>query len=230
MTEPGQTPTAARRTLKYGLFAACLIAIVVVPFVLFGTSLEGWTFGLMESSRPAAFIAAVGALLLAVDIVLPIPSTVVAAGLGALLGAPLGIAAAAIGLTAGCVVGYGLGRYLGHDFALRELGPSDFAYLSGLLDRYGLWLLAACRPVPVLAEASVIAAGVVGMRPIPVLVVTALANIGFAIVYAGLGASAEGLSGFLAAFAASLALPGIALLVAKRVRASHAELDAPPPG
>jgi uncharacterized membrane protein YdjX (TVP38/TMEM64 family) len=218
MVASGIGARGSRRALKYALFTATLLAIVIVPFVLFGASLEAWTLGLVDASRSALFIAAAGTLLLASDVLLPVPSTVVAAGLGAMLGAPLGVLATAIGLTIGCAIGYGLGRYLGHDFAARELGATDFAYLSGLLDRYGLPFLAVCRPVPVLAEASVIAAGVMGMRASGVLLVTSLANLGFAGVYAGLGAAAAGTAGFVAAFAASLAIPGGALLAAKLIR------------
>ena len=64
--------------------------------------------------------------------------------------------------------------------------------------------LSQSAKVPVLAEASVIAAGIMGMPAGRVMLVTGLANLGFAGVYAGLGASAEGTSGFLLAFAASL--------------------------
>jgi uncharacterized membrane protein YdjX (TVP38/TMEM64 family) len=223
MAAPGQAPRQtqpARRAVKYTILVLALIAFVVIPFLLFGTSLEAWTFGLIDPAHSAPFIAAAGVALLAADVVLPVPSTVVAAGLGAVLGATWGILATAAGLTIGCVIGYCLGRFLGHDFAERELGASDYAYLAHLLDRHGLLLLMACRPVPVLAEASVIAAGVMGMPARPVLLVTALANLGFAAVYAGLGAAAEGLAGFLAAFAASLAIPGIALLAANRARRS----------
>lgn len=209
------------RLLKYSLFLLALVAIVVVPFLLFGTSLEAWTFGLITPAQSKWFIAGAGVVLLVLDVLLPIPSTFVASGLGAMLGAPLGILVTTIGLTAGCAVGFFLGRFLGHDFVQRELGFADFNYLADLLRRYGLPVLAICRPVPVLAEATVIAAGIMGMRTGPVLLVTSLANLGFATVYAGLGASAEGTSGFLLAFAASLALPGIALLVAKRVRRKH---------
>ena len=81
--------------------------------------------------------------------------------------------------------------------------------------RVGRWT------TPVLAEASVIAAGVLGLRASTVLLVTGLANIGFATVYAGLGASAEGLTGFLLAFALSLAIPAVALIVANRIRKAH---------
>ena len=165
-------------------------------------------------------MATAGGLLLASDVVLPIPSTVVISGLGALLGGALGVAIAVAGLTLGCVLGYALGRILGNDFALRQLGEKDFDYLAGLLDRHGLPILALCRPVPVLAEASVIAAGVVGMPMGKTLLVTGLANLGFAGVFALLGAAAESAAGFLVAFAASLALPGLALLAAKRARRS----------
>jgi hypothetical protein len=62
--------------------------------------------------------------------------------------------------------------------------------------------------------------GVVGIPMGLTLLVTGLANLGFAGVYALLGAAAESASGFLVAFAASLALPGFALLVANRARRS----------
>lgn len=219
----GQSARRAWRLLKYTLFFLTLIAIVVVPFVLFGSSLEAWTFGLITPERSAPVIAGAGILLLVMDVLLPIPSTFVASGLGAMLGAPLGILAAAVGLTAGCAVGFGLGRYLGQDLAERELGLTDYTYLSNLLRRYGLPVLALCRPVPVLAEASVIAAGILGLRADRVMLVTGFANLGFAGVYAGLGASAESPGGFLLAFAASLAIPGIALLIAKAARKAHAD-------
>jgi membrane protein DedA with SNARE-associated domain len=87
-----------------------------------------------------------------------------------------------------------------------------------LLDRRGLPILALCRPVPVLAEASVIAAGVVGMPFGRTLFVTGFANLGFSAVYALLGASAQTMLGFLFAAAASLALPALALLGANLAR------------
>jgi uncharacterized membrane protein YdjX (TVP38/TMEM64 family) len=208
------------RVLRYFAFIAVLIALVVLPFLLFGAELEVWTLRILADDRSKFAVAMAGGLLLASDVVLPIPSTVVTSGLGALLGGTLGMAVAAIGLTLGCVLGYVLGRALGHDFALRQLGEEDFAYLASLLDRYGLPILALCRPVPVLAEASVMAAGVVGMPMGKALLVTGVANLGFAGVYALLGAAAESAAGFLAAFAASLALPGLALLAANRARRS----------
>jgi 3-dehydroquinate synthase len=79
-------------------------------------------------------------------------------------------------------------------------------------------MLVLCRPVPVLAEASVIAAGVAGLPAGHVLAITTLANIGVAATYASLGSSAETGSGLLAALAASIGLPLVAMLTAKTVR------------
>jgi len=174
----------------------------------------------MASPASASAAALTGSLLLAADVVLPVPSTVVISVLGGLLGALGGTLVAAAGLTLGCVLGYGLGRRLGHDFAERTIGREDFAYLSERLERYGVLLLALCRPVPVLAEASVIAAGVAGLAARPVLIATTLANVGFAAIYAALGAAADTGAGLIAAVVASLGLPLCALIVAKGLRRS----------
>jgi Na+/proline symporter len=74
--------------------------------------------------------------------------------------------------------------------------------------------LALCRPVPVFAEASVIA----GMRMGPALAATSPANLGLSAVYAGVGAAAKDPWGFLLAFAAALVMPGLALLITRRLR------------
>lgn len=209
-----------RRAAKLAALTLVLVTIVVVPFVLFGEPLDRLAREVMASPASAPVAALTGSLLLAADVVLPVPSTVVISVLGGLLGALSGTLVAAAGLTLGCVLGYGLGRRLGHDFAERTIGREDFAYLSDRLERYGVLLLALCRPVPVLAEASVIAAGVAGLAARPVLVVTTLANVGFAAIYAALGAAADTGAGLIAAVVASLGLPLCALIVAKGLRRS----------
>lgn len=76
--------------------------------------------------------------------------------------------------------------------------------------------LALCRPVPVLAEASVILAGAAPMRAGAVLGATTLANLGVSSIYAGVGATTSGVGTFLLAVGAALALPRVTLLVAGR--------------
>ena len=207
-----------RRARKLALLLLVMIAIVVVPFLLFGETLDRLARDMMMSplSRPLAAVA--GFLLLAADVVLPIPSTVVISILGAVLGIAGGTLVATAALTLGCALGYWLGHRLGHDVTERMIGREDFQYLTHQLERYGLLMLVLCRPVPVLAEASVIAAGVAGLPARHVLAITTLANIGVAATYAALGSSAETGSGLLAALAASIGLPLVAMFTAKTVR------------
>jgi membrane protein DedA with SNARE-associated domain len=89
--------------------------------------------------------------------------------------------------------------------------------VSSLLQRYGTSVLVLCRGVPVLAEASVMAAGALGMPARRCIAATILANVGVAGLYATIGAAAWDVSP-LAAFAMALLLPGILLIVASTVR------------
>lgn len=207
-----------RRAVKLAALGVLMVAFVVVPFVLFGEPLDRLTNDVMTDPSSRSTAAMAGFLLLAADVVLPIPSTIVISVLGALLGTVGATFVAAAGLTLGCLCGYWLGRWLGHDVAERTMGREDFVDLSDRLDRYGVLVLALCRPVPVLAEASVIAAGVAGLAAAKVMAVTTLANIGFAAVYAAFGAAADTGTGLVAALVASIGLPLAAMLAAKALR------------
>jgi membrane protein DedA with SNARE-associated domain len=195
-----------------------LLAVVTVPFLLFGEAIDGLTQSAMTGTTSRTVATAAGFSLLAADVVLPVPSTLVITVLGALLGSAAATLVAAAGLSFGCVLGYWLGRRLGHDFTRRAMGAEDFSYLARQLERRGVVVLALCRPVPVLAKASVIAAGATGMPAGKVLAVTTLANLGFAAVYACLGAAAASASGFILALAASISLPLAAILIAQTLR------------
>jgi hypothetical protein len=74
------------------------------------------------------------------------------------------------------------------------------------------------RPVPVLAEAAALFAGVSAV-PLPLYVtVTTLANTGISAVYCAAGAYALDSGSFLLAFAASVGLPGAVMAVNRLLR------------
>jgi uncharacterized membrane protein YdjX (TVP38/TMEM64 family) len=85
------------------------------------------------------------------------------------------------------------------------------------VSRYGTAALVLCRGVPILAEASVIAAAALGMSARRCLAATTLANLAVAGVYAGIGAAAPTSSPAVGLLAA-LVLPGILLAVAGLAR------------
>ena len=70
--------------------------------------------------------------------------------------------------------------------------------------RYGDWTILICRPVPVLAEASVIFAGLVGAPFARFFALTALSNLGIALGYAAFGAFSMRMDSFLLAFLGAL--------------------------
>jgi hypothetical protein len=72
-----------------------------------------------------------------------------------------------------------------------------------------------CRPVPVLAEASVIFAGLVGAPYGRFLALTSLSNLGVAMGYAAFGSFSMSVDSFLLAFLGALLIPGIVMGIAK---------------
>jgi uncharacterized membrane protein YdjX (TVP38/TMEM64 family) len=195
-----------------------VLAFIIVPFVLFGALLERWVADHVWNAGAPLISAILGAALLAADVFLPIPSSLVGTALGALLGAPIGTLVGTIGLTAGCIVGYATGAIARVAFVEQLIARRDLNAVSRWLARYGVTALVLCRAVPVLAEASVIVAGAMRMRPLPAFAATTLANLGISAVYAGLGSLSTDAVSFLLAFAASIILPGVILAAASVVR------------
>jgi membrane protein DedA with SNARE-associated domain len=152
----------------------CALLVPIVPFLVIGElprerfllahDPQSWTFG------------AVGALLLALDVLLPIPSSVVGSLLGARLGLGFGFVFTWLGLCVGHALGYALGRLLPARFAT-ELPQAPSAIVVFLT-----------RPVPVFAEAVAIAAGVTRFPAATYAASAALGNACYALVLAGNGA------------------------------------------
>ena len=126
------------------LLAAALIPII--PFAIIG-ELPGERW-LALSEGDALRFGAFGAGLLALDVFLPIPSSIIGALLGGRLGFLAGFGWSFAGLCAGQALGYALGRLVPARFASELPSAPTFA------------LTFVSRPVPVLAEAVSIAAGV----------------------------------------------------------------------
>jgi uncharacterized membrane protein YdjX (TVP38/TMEM64 family) len=191
-----------------------LLALILVPFVLFEDQFNALAEGSLRGEAPGWYAAGAVVLLLASDVFLPIPSSIVAAGAGVLLGFWWGMGAVWAGMTMSCLLGYGFGARASRA-ARRFVGESGMTRVSHLAERYGDYAIVLCRPIPVLAEASVIFAGVVS-RPLGrFLVVTGWSNLGVAAGYAAIGAYAMAVDSFLLAFLGSLVVPAVALLAAR---------------
>ncbi|WP_181387229.1 TVP38/TMEM64 family protein [Streptomyces sp. Act143] len=192
-----------------------LLAAILVPFFLFGDYFDALASLAAEHRLSTPVAVAVIAGLLALDVFLPVPSSVVSAAAGVLLGFVWGTAVVWAGMTVSCVLGYLVGAR-SVSLTRRLVGEAGLARAADAARRHGLVALALCRPVPVLAEASVVLAGTTRVRPGRFLLVCTWSNLGVAVVYAGAGAWSVSVNSFALAFLAAMAFPGLALLITRR--------------
>jgi uncharacterized membrane protein YdjX (TVP38/TMEM64 family) len=200
--------------LRWAILWTILIAIVIVPFLVFEKQFEQLSTWLAQGNASGWATAAAILGLLALDVFLPVPSSIVSTGAGVLLGFWRGAAVIWIGMTLGCLLGYVFGAYSAAP-ARRLVGADGLSRAGKVMDRYGLFAIVICRPIPVLAESSVVFAGLVRSPLVPFLWLTALADLGIALAYAAVGAFSMQAGSFLLTFAGALALPGVAILAGK---------------
>ncbi|BBH71866.1 hypothetical protein ACTI_85510 [Actinoplanes sp. OR16] len=196
-----------------------VLAVILVPFAVAGDGMDRWVAGILRApaDHPAAAALLLG-LLLAADVLLPVPSSLVSTSLGALLGGPAGTIVSTVGMTAACWVGYQLGRGAGRPVARRLIGGHDLTRLTATSASWGGGAVLLLRAVPGLAEASTIAAGLGGMSRRRFLLLVACSNAVISAVYATTGAYAVTTRSFLLAFAGAVLVPALALGAARMIR------------
>jgi uncharacterized membrane protein YdjX (TVP38/TMEM64 family) len=158
-----------------GIIAALLAPIL--PFVIVG-ELPGEQW-LSWADEDALLFGLTGSGLLMLDILLPIPSSVIGTILGARLGFWPGVATTWAGLLMGNMVGYWLARFA--SIRLRSWFP-DIPGATSLI------MVFLSRPVPVGAEAMALTAGATRMPVTQFFLACAAGNAIYAIVLAGNGA------------------------------------------
>ncbi|MEI6211102.1 MAG: VTT domain-containing protein, partial [bacterium] len=210
--------TGAPRGLRLALLLLVVALAIIVPFLIWGEGLTAAVQAFLQraAERPALAALVLGGLLV-VDIVAPIPSSLVGTACGVVLGFAAGTLVGFVGLSISCAIGYALGRFC-RTPATRLAGEADMRLLEQVQARWGVWLLAALRPVPVLAEASVVFAGLTRLPLRQAAPVLLLANLGISAAYAAIGAWAAQTNAFLLAFLGAVLLPGIGMLLAHRNR------------
>ena len=206
--------------LRWSLFSGIVLALVLVPFLLFEESIARLSEALLQGSAGGLSAGVAVVLLLASDLFVPVPSSLVATASGLLLGLMPGMAATWVGMQFGALAGYGVGRLAGRRVATRIVGESELQRAARAYDRWGGLFLIASRAVPVLAEGSVVIAGVASMPLLRFFGCVGMSNLAIAAVYAGVGAYVRDVNTFLMAFAASILLPG-SLMLAHRTLAAR---------
>jgi uncharacterized membrane protein YdjX (TVP38/TMEM64 family) len=204
---------------KWTILVVLVALVILVPFGIWGQGIDRWVAGYIDASRDRPLQAAVvlGGLL-AGDIVLPTPSSLISTACGSICGFWSGLLASWMGMNVACLCGYLLGRFAAGSRIRRMMGEPAMAALERLSLHRGPWFLVLTRPVPVLAEAAVLFAGLGRLPPREFVGLTAVANLGISAVYAGIGATASTASGFVWAFLLAMLLSGLFMLLGHRMR------------
>jgi uncharacterized membrane protein YdjX (TVP38/TMEM64 family) len=139
-----------------------LVGITLIPTLILDDEIDAQFAGEEGLARLRAYgdwAWAVAVGLIVADLVLPVPSTAIIAGLGMLYGPWLGGLIGGLGSVLAGVVAYVAGRALGRP-ALRYLtGDADLERLSRFFANHGLWAIALSRWMPLLPEALCALAG-----------------------------------------------------------------------
>jgi len=206
---------------KWMILIGVVLALIIVPFCIWGKQIDAVVFTWIEKGQeyPLQFGILLSALL-AVDIILPTPSSVISTGCGAILGLVWGTLASFVGMTISCVLGYFIGRYASTHFVSKLMGDS-MSSVEKFSSQYGRWFLIITRAVPILAEASVLFAGLGKQKFSEFIIITSMANLVISILYAYIGSYAVSINSFLLVFAAGVIIPGSFMLMSKQFSANN---------
>ena len=205
------------RPLRLLLIPALVaVAVPLVPFLAFGTRLDHAVARWLDPLPTPPVLAAIEVGVLAADLLLPVPSSMVATLGGAHLGVVIGTACAWLGMTAGAMLGWWLGRTAGAA-SLSRLTTDEQEQLAHQQRRFGPLAVVVTRPLPLVAEAAALMAGAAGMGWRPFLLAAGVGNLAIALVWSLAGALGQRADSLQWAVVASLALPvAITWLVLRR--------------
>ena len=185
---------AARVHWRLVAILLLLTLAVIIPFALWGENLEQWVQLQLTGAPNPRWIAVAGFALLVLDVLLPVPSSIVSMTLCLVLGPLIGSAVVLAGMVCAFLLGYALGAMLPEEKLRGWVGERSWrGFYRGISSQSLLWL-AATRPVPILAEVTAVMAGVARVplvRTLPhVILSSALVSLAYGLAaVAGLAAA-----------------------------------------
>ncbi|WP_158264811.1 TVP38/TMEM64 family protein [Blastopirellula marina] len=196
-----------RTFLKWLFLIGVVLLAPIIPLLFWEAQAEAIIAGWSEHPPTPAVTALIVFSLLAADIFLPVPSSVVSTLAGSQLGTLLATLVCWAGMTAGAVIAFALARRYGDAVVRYYTKEADVLAMRKVADRIGPWGIALTRALPILAEAMVLLLGASRLEWRRFLPPTLLANLGIALAYAAFGEVAAQHEWILIAAGISAAAP-----------------------
>lgn len=194
---------------RYWIVAAGIATLILLIFLVVeaaGIPILTDPSAALGTGGPLAALAGVG--LLVVDVVLPVPSSLVMVAHGALFGLWPGMALSLIGSVGASLVAFVLGRSASPAIE-RFVTPEEYRRAGALLERWGVLAIVVTRPVPILAETVSILAGASPLAWTQVALASVLGVLPAAFLYALAGAMAVSVGSELLVFGVVLLITGV---------------------
>jgi uncharacterized membrane protein YdjX (TVP38/TMEM64 family) len=172
-----------------------VLAVIVAATVVMSKLLVEDVLGISIESAAASWLANPGAggallivALLAADVFLPIPSSLIMVLSGAAFGVAGGAALALVGSIAGEWLGFELVRRYGRRMSARLIGDEEFVRFNRFFERHGAAAVLVTRPLPIVMETMSIVAGLSTMKRRVFLAASLAGTAPVVVVYAYAGA------------------------------------------
>lgn len=180
-----------KRTIALiAIVAAFVIGSKLLIENVLGFSFEPWARAWMANAGMSGAAAVVG--LLAVDIFIPVPSSIVMILSGAAFGVVWGSVLAFFGSIGGEWLGFELARKYGTALSTRFIGDeAERRRLNDALITHGAAAIAVTRALPVVMETMSIVAGLSPMRRSTFLIASTIGTAPIVIIYAYAGAKSR---------------------------------------
>jgi membrane protein DedA with SNARE-associated domain len=199
--------------LRLSLIFSTITLLPVIPFLVLGPTFEAAAESWVTQTENPIWLASLTTMLLALDIFLPIPSSVLGTWLGSQIGWLKATVICWLGLTIGASMGYILSYRFGSPLAARFSKPLDLQSAQQLAQRFGAITLVLTRGLPILGEALVLVMGVYRLSWWRFFLPVATANLGLSLGYSLLGHWASAQGWLPMALALSAAIPLLAFLL-----------------
>lgn len=195
-----------RALILVGAVAMAVAASKLLIENLLGISLEPTATRWIQQAGSGSALAIV--TLLAIDIFLPVPSSVVMVLSGAAFGTVWGGLLSLVGSVGGEWLGFELVRRYGRRLSSRLVSDEEAARLGAVVDRHGVAAIVVTRALPIVMETLSVVAGLSGMRRSAFLIASLLGTAPIVFVYAYAGAVSRQTGSLVPAFVMLAAVAG----------------------
>ena len=197
-------------TLIAGVAAAVIASKLLLENVL-GIQLEPLISAWVAHAGAGTAATVIG--LLAADLFLPIPSSLIMVLSGAAFGVVWGSILSLVGSVGGEWLGFELVRRYGRSASARLVGEEELERMSRVFARHGAAAIVVTRALPVVMETMSVVAGLSAMTRQTFLVASLLGTVPVVVVYAYAGAVSKATGSLVPAIVMLIAVAGFGWVI-----------------